>query len=324
MYNFFRAFITTVFNYTDEGICFTDVNRNILYWNSGAAAITGYRFAEIAGRNCDQVISYINQKGEFDGTNDLTVQAAENAERQERRLSITHKDGHPIPVLLRSFPVYDDDAALAGFIHLITDNSSQKVEQSKLGALTKAAYIDSLTELFSKQYLENRLRTLLSTAPNRREAFSILYVHITGFREFNEKYGVSRADQLLKMVAKTLSSVICASNIIGRWHGASFIVIAKTANKSLILLLADKLKELAAETKFAIGEEMVSIRLAIGHTVSQDYDTVDYLIERAIKASLERRAPEAPPAPEKPQADKATVVSGQRKESGFHSASSRR
>jgi len=75
--------------------------------------------------------------------------------------------------------------------------------------------------------------------------------------------------------------------MIGRWHGASFIVIAGTANKSLLLLLADKLKALVAETKYVIGEETVPIRLAIGYTVSQKYDTVDYLIERAMRASFE-------------------------------------
>ena len=288
MYDFFRAFITSVFNYIEEGICFTDVNRNIIYWNSGAATITGYRFDEVAGKNWSQVIAYFDQNGKkIDDTQDPTELVAGNGAQQERRLSIAHKDGHPIHVLLRCFPVYGDNAELTGFIHLITDDFCRKAQQAKMGALTKVAYIDSLSELFNKQYLDNRLQTLLSTAPERREAFSILYVHIAGFREFNEKYGVARADQLLKMVAKTLSSVIHPPNIIGRWHGVSFIVIAGTANKSVILLLADKLKALVAETNYEIGEETVSIRLVIGHTVSQEYDTVDYLIERAVKASLE-------------------------------------
>ncbi len=324
MYDFFRAF-TTVFNYMDAGICFTDANRNIIYWNSGAATITGYRSDEVAGKNCGQVIAYFNQnRGKIDGIDDATAQASENAARQGTRLSIFHKDGHRVPVLLRSFPVYGDNAELTGFIHLITDNFCRKTQQAKMGALTKVAYIDSLSGLFNKQYLDNRLRTLLSTAPDRREPFSILYVHITGFREFNEKYGVSRADQLLKMVANTLSNVISPPNMIGRWHGASFIVIAGTANKSLILLLTDKLKAIVAETNYAVGEETVSIRLMIGHTVSQEYDTVDYLIERAMKASLEGEPPEAPPAPEMVPADKATVVSRPHKESRFHSARFRR
>lgn len=325
MYDFSRAFITTVFNYMDEGICFTDVNKNIIYWNSGAASITGYRFDEVAGKNCGQVIAYINQnEKKIDCTNDSTALVAENTARQELRLSISHKDGHSVPVLLRIFPVYGDNTELTGFIYLITDYFCRKTQQTKMGALTKVAYIDSLSGLFNKQYLDNRLRTLLSTAPDRREAFSILYVHITGFHEFNEKFGVAQADQLLKMVAKTLSSVIYPPNMIGRWHGASLIVIAGTANKGLTLMLADKLKTLVAETNFAIGEETVSIRLVIGHTVAQDYDTVDYLIERAMKASLEGEPQEAPPIPEKIQADKSTVVSRQHRESRSHSASSRR
>lgn len=325
MYVFFQAFITRVFNHMDEGICFTDVNRSILYWNSSAKTITGYRFDEVAGKSWEQIIACINQNGQkVDAINNPTAQTAENTARREQRLSLAHKDGHPVPVLLRSFPVYNDNAELTGFIYLITDNSRQKTEQAKMNALTKTAYIDSLSELFSKQYLENRLQTLLSAALDTRKAFSILYVHITDFREFNEKYGVARADQLLKMTAKTLSSAISAPSLIGRWHGASFIVIAETVNKSLLLLLANKLKALVAETKFDIGEETVPIQLSVGYAISQNYDNVNYLIERAIKASLEEKSPETPPVPEKPRADKVTiVVSKPLKESRFHSANSR-
>lgn len=326
MYAFFRTCITTVFNYMDEGICFTDVNRNIIYWNSGAEAITGYRFDEVTGENCDQFIACINQNGKKLGAiNNPTAQAAQHAARQEQRLAITHKNGHPVPVLLQSFPVYDDDTELIGFIHLIINNSCQKVEQAKMSALTKAAYIDSLSGLFSKQYLENRLQTLLSATPDTRKPFSILYLYITDFREFNEKYGVSKADHLLKMVAKTLASGINAPNLIGRWHGASFIIMMNTINKSLILLFADKLKALVAETEFTIGEETVSIQLAVGHTISQNYDTVNYLVERAVKALLEGRSPEAPPATERLPADKVSVIVGKPlKKNRFHSANPRR
>lgn len=326
MYDFFRTFIATVFNYMDEGICFTDVNKTIIYWNNGAETITGYPLNEVVGENCDQIIAAINQVGtKPDALSCPTTQAAQISAQQGHRLVIAHKNGQPIPVLLRIFPVYDDDAELTGFIHLIIDNSCQRVEHAKMNALTKAAYVDSLSGLFSKQYLENRLQDLLSAAPDRRKAFGLLYLSIVDFRAINEKYGVSKADQLLKMAAGTLSSGISTPNLIGRWHGASFIVIINTTNKSLILLFADKLKALIAEAKFVIGEDPISLQLAVGHTVSQEYDTVNYMLERAVKVLPEERYPEAPVAPEKIRTDKdAFAVGKPSPKNRFYSAGSRR
>lgn len=326
MYNFFRTFITTVFNYMEEGICFTDVNRNILYWNSGAEAITGYQFNEVTGEPCEQVITAINQNEmKPDGVIYPTTPDTQYAPRQGYSIVIVHRNGQRIPVLLRIFPVYDDDAELTGFIHLIIDNSCQRVEHAKMNALTKAAYVDSLSGLFSKQYLENRLQDLLSAAPDRRKAFGLIYLSIVDFRAINEKYGVSKADQLLKMAAGTLSSGISTPNLIGRWHGASFIVIINTTNKSLILLFADKLKALISEAKFVIGEDPISLQLAVGHTVSQEYDTVNYMLERAVKVLSEERYPEAPVAPEKLRTDKDAFAVGKPSlKNRFYSAGSRR
>ena len=321
MNDHFRALISTVLDYLEEGVCFTDVNKHIIYWNAGAQQIAGYQAEETLMKPCCQIIAHRDTNGEklCDKRCLLSQASLPEGQFQEKEMFITHKEGHSLAATVRIFPVYNKDSTLLGFIELFSHKSHPRFGPDKVKALTKAAYVDSLSELFSKQYIENRLQIMLDEIPGKRESFGIIYINITGFRAINEQYGVSMADKILKIVATTLSAGISYPNIIGRWHGASFIAIVDTSKRSLLLMLADKLKLSVSESPIFLNGETIRISVTVGCAVSQNYDSMDYLIERATKAALEDRGNAAAtiiqtanttPPPEK-----------QRNKSGFHSKS---
>jgi len=295
MDDYFSLSLNNILDYLNEGVYFTDLNQNILYCNSGAERITGYRLEEVVMKKYGDVMMHIDLSGEqLREEQYLIEKTRKEGKVQETFMFIYHKEGHKVPVTIRTFSVYDKDGKLAGFIELITDTSRQKLGQGKVNALTQAAYIDSQTELFSKSYLEHSVQTLMAARPGTGKAFGILYINLLGFRTINDAYGVTQGDKVLKMVAQTLAAAIAIPNIIGRWHGASFIVVVHNTNKSLLLMLADKLKTRIAETEFAINDEKMTIKIAVGYSLAQEQDNFDYLIERATKASFEEREEEEP------------------------------
>ncbi|MDU4959524.1 MAG: PAS domain-containing protein [Sporomusaceae bacterium] len=284
MHDFINVFVNQVMNALDEGVYFVDSKKTILYWNSGAEAITGYGQEEASGRDCCRLLGRTGLNGEpLCGQHCPGCQTLTRDQPQEAVLEIRHKEGYPLPVRVKTFPVHTSDGRLLGYIELLSDHIRQKIGQDKVGALTKAAYIDSLSELFSKQYIESRLQAMLE-APNR-DQFGLIYLNIVDFRRINEMHGVSRANTALKETAKILAAAISSPHIIGRWHGASFIVIAQTASKNLLLLLADRLKALIAENQIRIGDDVIVLQLSAGTAMAQAYDTPDYMIERATRAA---------------------------------------
>ncbi|SMD02592.1 sensor domain-containing diguanylate cyclase [Sporomusa malonica] len=318
MIDYFNAFTSNVLDYLDEGVYFTDINKNIIYWNSGAENILGYRAEETTMQKCCQIISHMSINGEKRcGEHCSITKAFQEGRQQKEDMFITHKDGHLIFATVKTFPVYNKYGHLLGVIELFSDNSQKKIGHDKVKALTKAAYMDSLSELFSKQYIESRLQTMLNEIPEKRESFGILYINIVSFRAINELYGVSRADKILKMLAKTLSSCITYPAIIGRWHGASFIAIADSSKKSLLLMLADKIKRVVAEAIFPINEENFQVTVTIGYAIAQSYDSMDYLIERATKNTLEEKDKDAADVP--PAVNTAPTIATQRNKTGFYS-----
>ncbi|MEG6584366.1 sensor domain-containing diguanylate cyclase [Dendrosporobacter sp. 1207_IL3150] len=287
MHDYFRAMIKNVFNYIDEGVYFVDSNKNIIYWNRGCEKLSGYRLEEAINQKCCQIISHINLSGEkICGEQCPVTLALQESQQPETEVFILHREGHRVSVTVRTFPVYDADNNIIGVIELISDSSQRKLGGDKVKALTKAAYIDSLTELVSKQYLQSRLQKMLNEASAANEPFGILYINILGFRKVNELYGVANADKILKMVAKTLEAVIKNPNIVGRWHGASFIAVVESSNKSRLLMLAEKVKLLVSESGVSIDSETLHVAVAVGTASMQSYDTIDYIIERATKAAL--------------------------------------
>lgn len=288
MIDYLNVFTSNLLNYLEHGVYFIDLNKNIIWGNSGAENILGYRSDEATMRKCCEIISHISINGEKRcGEHCPITKAFTEGQLQEEDMFIVHKEGHLVFATVKTFPVYNEDGHLSGAIELFFDNAQKTIGHEKVKALTKAAYMDALSELFSKQYIETRLQTMFKEIPDKRESFGILYINIVGFRAINELYGVSRADRILKMVAKTLSSCIIHPSILGRWHGASFIAIIDTTKKSLLLMMADKLKRLVSESNFTVGDENINITVSIGCAIARSYDTIDYLIERATKDSLE-------------------------------------
>lgn len=316
-----RALLSVVLDYLEEGICFTDANKQIIYWNAGARKLAGYQTEETVRKTCRQILAHRDTNGDklCDKACPLTAALQQEDPLQEKDLLITHKEGHYIATTVRLFPVYNKDRQPAGFIEIFAAKAHQRFGPDKVKALTKAAYIDSLSELYNKQYIENRLQTMLGEIPGKRESFGIIYINITGFRAINERYGVSMADKILKIVANTLSAGISYPNLIGRWHGASFIAIADTSKRSLLLLLADKLKLSVAESPLFLNGETIRISVTVGCAVSQTYDSLDYLIERATKAALADQGNAA--ATSTLPVTAAAPVEKQRNKSGFYSKS---
>lgn len=287
MLEFYKTFIANTLECLDEGVCFIDIDDKILFWNKGAEAITGYRSTEALTQIYHQLIYHaIDDTANFE--QDIKLDDSSVQPTPAEFMVIAHKTGNLVPLSIQSFPVYKHHQELLGFIKLFSNVTQKRMESTMMKALTKAAYIDAHTELFNKQYIENKLRTILNNRPDNRK-ISILYINIADFQRINDTYGIVIAEKVLHKTATVLAKNILPPNIIGRWHGAGFIVIANTANRSLLLMLGDKLKNLITDTEFTINKHVIAVKLSIGYAIAQSYDTLDYIIERATKASLTKK-----------------------------------
>jgi diguanylate cyclase (GGDEF)-like protein len=108
---------------------------------------------------------------------------------------------------------------------------------------------DSLTGVANRQELSSRLEDIQLKSKVSGNPYTLLYINIDDFREFNEVYGHERGDEVLKQLAVSLQEMLKVQDVVSRIASDEFFIILTETNENLIRELAVKFCR-AAENKF--------------------------------------------------------------------------
>jgi len=109
----------------EQAVYVLDINRNVIYWNSHAEKMFGWRKKEILQKN----IALINGDEPFIEYMHTVIDSGKSWDGE---VELKRKDGTLIPVYITKSPVYDDSDKLSGFIGVSKDISEHKTVHKKL------------------------------------------------------------------------------------------------------------------------------------------------------------------------------------------------
>jgi len=134
------------------------------------------------------------------------------------------------------------------------------------------AISDSLTGIYNRRYLRERLEEELARSRRFGLPASISLLDIDHFKKCNDLYGHLVGDQVLKGVATLISSSIRKIDLVARYGGEEFVIIMPQTDASGALILAEKIRKLIARHRFSTASgESFSITVSQGvATVPQD------------------------------------------------------
>ena len=115
--------------------------------------------------------------------------------------------------------------------------------RTRLEETERRASIDVLTGQLNRSAVEREIETRIRF----RQVFSVILIDLNGFKLVNDAYGHAAGDDLLRSFAAELRSNCRAIDIVGRWGGDEFLVVA-----DLDLKGANNLREHL--TRWALGE----------------------------------------------------------------------
>lgn len=131
-----------------------------------------------------------------------------------------------------------------------------------LDSAESCANIDGLTQIANRRHLDTFLNTEWDKSARLHTSFSVLFIDIDYFKQYNDSYGHLMGDQCLQSVAKALScSSLNNSELAARYGGEEFVLILPDA-------VYTRAEKLAAEIKNAVTA------LKIPHTSSTVADIV--------------------------------------------------
>lgn len=146
--------------------------------------------------------------------------------------------------------------------------------------IKKASNRDYLTGLYNRRYLYNYGEKLLENA--KRSHFTIVtaMIDIDHFKKINDTYGHAAGDLVLKYIGKLLLDNLRTSDILVRFGGEEFCILATNMNQRGAETLFEKLRQQVEESKIPTINESISTTISIGVNM-QIESTLDAIINRA-------------------------------------------
>ncbi len=151
--------------------------------------------------------------------------------------------------------------------YLLSTLSRQNVELDDLNKkFREMAIRDGLTGLFNHRHTQERLSEEFARAQRFQRELSILFMDVDHFKFYNDAHGHQAGDVILETIGKLMASVSRESDVVSRWGGEEFIVIAAETNKKQACALAEKIRVMIAGHDFphAAEQPLGKISLSIG------------------------------------------------------------
>ncbi|TLS74477.1 bifunctional diguanylate cyclase/phosphodiesterase [Mariprofundus erugo] len=159
-------------------------------------------------------------------------------------------------------------------------------EQSRtaMGYLERLEYLalyDALTDLPNRNLARDRLAQAIEEASRASGSFALGYLDIEHFSEINTLLGEHKSDQVLKMAAKRLKSIVRGVDTVARLEGDEFLMIWSGVNEASIHIVVNKTQQ-CMEEPFILDGTAINIPVRLGVVIyPQHGHSVNDLLQHA-------------------------------------------
>ena len=287
-----NEFYEMILNNLYDGVYFVDRDKKILYWNRGAEKITGFSAEDVIGKRCwNDVLRHVDAQGNNLCDEECPIlKTISHGKIWEAEVYLHHKDGHRVPVATRAVPIKNTDGEIIGAVEIFSDISSTTALTQKVKELQEIAFLDSLTHLANRRYIELNIQDRLSELNRYGWPFGIILADVDKFKSINDTYGHDIGDEVLMMVAKTLPACLRLFDIVGRWGGDEFVAIVINVRKKHLREIAQRFLSLVRSSGIPLEREILRVTVSTGVTLAKPRDTVSSVLKRADSLMYKSKA----------------------------------
>jgi diguanylate cyclase (GGDEF)-like protein/PAS domain S-box-containing protein len=264
------------------GVYIADRNGTILFWNQGAERTTGRQRYEVIGHSLrENILAQCNERncplcGEKCPFRNATIDG-----REQVRLSLPHKNGHPVTVLFRINPVRDPQGTVQYGVGSFEEPRAAVEAGRGRRTPVPTTCVDETTGIANHGFIEFQLRENLAGFSEYHVPFSILYLQVDHFDHLRAAYGRQATDSMLRVVAETLRNGLRPSDVAGHWGESQFLAVLPNCGDLGAEKVAERVQKLVAGTGIHWWGEYLLIATSIGYASAAAGDTVEVLVERA-------------------------------------------
>lgn len=150
--------------------------------------------------------------------------------------------------------------------------------------LESMAITDKLTGLKNREFFDESLIQAVKRYKRDKNAFSLLMIDIDHFKPINDAKGHLAGDDVIRRIAEITTAAARESDIVCRWGGEEFAIIAEDCSQSKAQRLSFALHKAIRAEVFFPGSDEMTITVSIGLTEVRPNDDENMLIGRADRA----------------------------------------
>lgn len=273
-----------------DAVLVVNPKGKVIYLNKVAETLTGWSSEEALGRAGEDVFFIV------DGvTRRRAISPAQRAIKEGRIVELAlgsvliRSDGSDMAIEDSAAPIHNHLGEMAGAVIVFHDARNSGTVTEKMSHL---AQHDSLTGLPNRVLLMERLIHAIGMGNRRRKKIAVLFLDLDHFKQVNDDFGHAAGDELLREVAKEITTCVRSTDTVSRHGGDEFVILlTEIEEKQDASQIAKKLLS-KFEVPHIINDHDIPLTLSIGISVFPengiDADTLIRNADTAMYNSKEK------------------------------------
>lgn len=143
--------------------------------------------------------------------------------------------------------------------HLVTEE-----EERAIVRLYESGLRDPLTGLANRKQLEESLKQELSFARRHGTELAVVMTDVDRFKLVNDRHGHLAGDAVLRHVANVLAATVRTEDLVGRFGGEEFVVVARSIPLWGGLQLAERLRVALERSPVRVESSTLNVTASFG------------------------------------------------------------
>jgi diguanylate cyclase (GGDEF)-like protein len=193
----------------------------------------------------------------------------------------------PGPLLVAFVYLFQTASALAlayaaGLLLVVAAGNRFRLRLERaLAAERSRARVDALTDAPNRYALAEALKAEHARIRRGGRPAGLCFLDLDRFKTVNDTYGYAAGDRLLVDVHQRLRDHLRATDLVFRWGGEEFVVLAPHVEKAELADFAERLRLLLATRPFSIDGRPRTITGSVGAVLLDEGRSAEAALERA-------------------------------------------
>lgn len=271
----------------DVGMLVVDLEFNVVAWNGFMENHSGIAPQDALGRNLFSVFPDI-PKDWFEHKSRTVIQLHNRAFTtwEQRPYVFKFKNNRPITgtaefmyqncTFIPVSNIRGQVESLCIIVYDVTDVAVSKMELQKANQQLKhLSRTDRLTSLFNRGYWEELLEAEFRRQQRTDRPTSLVLFDIDHFKPFNDAYGHTVGDDVIRMVAEVTRHTVRSTDLAGRYGGEEFGIILPDTPPQEAVQLAERLRERIEAMIVDSHDQKLQVTISLG-VAGYDSDLTDH------------------------------------------------